>query len=88
MFAGRYEDATSWAESGLRERPNWAAAARIVAASHALAGRPEQAQKAMKRVRQFEPDLRVSHLKDRVPLRRPEHLARYEEGLRKAGLPE
>jgi hypothetical protein len=53
-----------------------------------LAGRLEQAQKAMERLRQFEPELRVSHLKDRLPLRRPEDLARYEEGLRKAGLPE
>jgi TolB-like protein/Tfp pilus assembly protein PilF len=88
MFAGRYEDAASWAESGLREQPNWAPAARVVAASHALAGRLEQAQKAMERLRQFEPELRVSHLKDRLPLRRPEDLARYEEGLRKAGLPE
>jgi hypothetical protein len=88
MFAGRYEDACSWAESGLREQPNWAPAARVVAASHAMLGHTEQAQKALERLRQFEPELRVSHLKDRVPLRRPEHLVRYEEGLRKAGLPE
>jgi TolB-like protein len=88
FFEGRYEEASSWAENGLRARPNWAAAARVVAASHALAGRTEQAQKAMARLRQLDSTFRVSHLKDLIPFRRPEDLARFEEGLRKAGLPE
>jgi hypothetical protein len=54
-----------------------------------MAGRPEQAHKAMARLRQLNPALRVSTLKDmRGPYRRPEDLSRYEEGLRQAGLPE
>jgi TolB-like protein len=88
MLLGHYDEASSWAENGLRARPNWAAAARVVAASHALAGRTEQAQKAMARLRQLDSTFRVSHLKDLIPFRRPEDLARFEEGLRKAGLPE
>ena len=42
----------------------------------------------MARVRQLHPDLRISNLKDWLPLRRPEYFARWVEGLRKAGLPE
>ena len=37
---------------------------------------------------ELDPALRVSNLPDVIPLRRPEDLARYIEGLRKAGLPE
>ncbi len=88
FWAGRYDEASSWAEKGLREQGNWAGAARVAAASHALAGRLDQAQKAMARLRQIDPALRVSDIRHMFPFRRPEDIARYEEGLRKAGLPE
>lgn len=88
FIAARYDEAAAWAEQALREQPNFAGAARVAAASHAFAGRLEQAQKAMARLRQIDPALRVSNLKDATPLRRPEDLARYGEGLRMAGLPE
>jgi len=88
LYAGRYDEASAWAEKGLLEQPNSAAAARVAAASHALAGRLGQAHKAMARLRELEPTLRVSDLRQMIPLRRPEDLARFEEGLRKAGLPE
>jgi len=48
----------------------------------------EDAQSAMALSHQLDPTLRVSNLKDRLPPLRPEHFARLEEGLRKAGLPE
>ena len=87
LFAGRHDEASSWAEKGLREHANWAGAARVAAASYALAGRLDQARKAMARLREIDPMLRVSDLRQ-FPFRRPEDLARFEEGLRKAGLPE
>jgi TolB-like protein len=88
FFAGRYDEASSWAEKGLRERPNWAGAARGAAASHALAGRLDQAQKAMARLRQIDQTFRIFDIRRIFPFRRPEDIARFEEGLRKAGLPE
>jgi TolB-like protein len=88
FFAGRYDEASSWAEKALREQANWANAARVAAASHALAGRLDQAHKAIARLRQIDPTFRVSDIRRMFPFRRPEDLARYEEGLRKAGLPE
>jgi tetratricopeptide (TPR) repeat protein len=86
--AGRYDDASSWAEKALGEAPNYAPALRALAAADALSGRLEGAQKAIARMRELGSAYRVSDAKDRLPLRRPDDLARYEEGLRKAGLPE
>ena len=89
FFAGRYDDASAWAEMALRSNPNLQQALRVAAASHALAGRLEMAREAIGRMRLLDPDLRISNLKHRLPtFRRPEDLARYLEGLRKAGVPE
>jgi TolB-like protein len=87
MHAGRYDEACSWAEKGLWQQTN-AGSARVAAASHALAGRLDQACKAVVRLRAIDPTFRVSDLRHMLPFRRPEDLARYEEGLRKAGLQE
>ena len=88
FVACRYDEASSWAEMGLREHPERHSALRIAAASNALAGRMEEANKLSTRLRHLDPALRVSNLKDTLGPYRPEDLARYEEGLRKAGLPE
>jgi TolB-like protein len=86
FFAGRFQEAASWAEKSLRELPNnpgW------LAVTRALAGEIEAAQNAMVRYRQAAPDRRLSNLMDRLPpYRRPEDAARLIEGFRKAGLPE
>jgi adenylate cyclase len=73
----------------LRDRPDLPTALLVATASNGLAGRPEQAEKALARLRQLDPALRVSNLRFTLgPYRRPEDVARYEEGLRKAGLAE
>ena len=89
FFLGRYDEAASWAAMALQDNPDFQPGLRIAAASNAMAGRPEQAHKAMARLRQLNPALRVSTLKDVLgPYRRAEDLSRFEEGLRQAGLPE
>ena len=89
FLLGHYDEAVSWAAIALRDDPDHQPSLRISAAINAMAGRPEQAQKAMTRLRQLNPSLRVSNLKGMVgPYRRAEDLSRYEEGLRRAGLPE
>ena len=89
FFLGRYDEAASWAAMALQDNPDCQPGLRIAAASNAMAGRPEQAQKAVARLRQLNPTLRVSTLKDLLgPYRRAEDLSRFEEGLRQAGLPE
>jgi adenylate cyclase len=89
FFLGRYDEATSWAAMALQDNPDLPPGLRIDAASNAMAGRPVQAHKAIDRLRQLNPALRVSNLKDVLgPYQHAEDLARYEEGLRLAGLPE
>ena len=88
FVAGRYEEAASWAERALRDQPTYASAVRLLAASRAMAGRQEQAHQAIARLRQLDPGLRVSNVKDLMPFRRPEDLTRFTEALREAGLPE
>jgi hypothetical protein len=88
FLAGRCDEASLWAAKALREHPNFLPAIRMSAASLASAGRLAEAQKAMARMRQIDPALRVAGLKDLVPFRRPKDFARYVEGLRRAGLPD
>ena len=88
FHAGRYDDAAAWAEKALAEAPNHAPALRVVAASHALAGRLTEAQSAVARLCELDSSYRVSDVKEQFLSLRPEYTAKYEEGLRKAGLPE
>jgi TolB-like protein/Tfp pilus assembly protein PilF len=89
FFLGRYDEAASWAAMALQDNPDFQPGLRIAAASNAMAGRAEQAHKVVARLRQLNPTLRVSTLKDVLgPFRRAEDISRYEEGLRRAGLPE
>lgn len=60
----------------------------VIAASHALAGRNDEAGRAMQGLRELDPTLRVSNLTDWLPIRRQQDLAIFTDGLRKAGLPE
>jgi hypothetical protein len=88
LFAGRFDAASSWAEKAFRELPSFLMVVSVIAASHALAGRPVEAQRATKHLRELDPTLRISNLADWLPIRRPEDLAIFAEGLRKAGLPD
>jgi TolB-like protein/DNA-binding SARP family transcriptional activator/Tfp pilus assembly protein PilF len=89
FFAGRYDEASSWAAMALREWPDFQTALRIAAASNALAGRLEEARNARERLQKLDPALRISNLEDELgPYDRPEDIALYAEGLRAAGLPD
>jgi adenylate cyclase len=87
FLAGRFGEAVSWAEMAVRERSSHLSAWRVLAASHALSGQQEKAHKAMARVRDLDPALRLSNLNDVIPFR-PKDLALLADGLRQAGLPE
>ena len=86
LLAGRYDQAISLAQQSLQNQPDYRSALRILAASSALDGRGEDAKKAIARLYQVDPAARVSNLVDRFPLRRLEDIARFADGLRKAGL--
>jgi tetratricopeptide (TPR) repeat protein len=88
LFAGRIDTASLWAEKAFRTRPTYLAVVAAIAASHALAGRMDEARRAMDHLRKLDPKLRISNLEDWVPLSRPEDRATFADGLQKAGLPE
>jgi TolB-like protein len=87
FFLGRYAEAASWA--AIQDMPDAQPGLRISAASNAMAGQTEQAQKSVARLLQLYPALRVSNLKSVLgPYRRAEDVLLYQEGLRRAGVPE
>ncbi len=88
FVAGRYDEASSWAEKALQERADYLPALRELAAANALMGRDSEAQAAMAHLRKFAPAMRVFTVKDWIPFRRPDDLARLEDDVRRAGLPE
>ena len=85
--AGRYEEAISWADKALFERPTFMPALRVCAISNALAGRIETAQRTVAVFRQHYPEWRIGNFSKGL-LRRPDDYAKFVEGLRKAGMPE
>jgi tetratricopeptide (TPR) repeat protein len=89
FFAGRYDEALTWAKTALREVPDSNGALGIGVASCALAGHAEEAKRLMARLLEMDPALRISTLKNPLgPFRQPEHPAKYADALRKAGMPE
>ena len=88
FFASRHEEAAAWAVKSLSQQPGSHPALRISAASNAFAGNMDQARAAVERLRHIDPNLRVSNLQGVLgPYRRPDFVAKYQEGLRRAGLP-
>jgi TolB-like protein/DNA-binding SARP family transcriptional activator/Tfp pilus assembly protein PilF len=88
FFAGRYDEAASWAAMTLHEWPDYQTALRIVAASYALAGRLPEARSVRERLQKLDPGLRISNLEDELGPYQRDYIARYAEGLRAAGLPD
>jgi adenylate cyclase len=86
--AGRYEEAIAWADRSSAAQPDYRPAINLKAACCAHLDRSEEAQDWVKRRLELEPGLTISRLKASAPPFPPELLARYLDGLRKAGLPE
>ena len=87
FFAGRYDEALSWAQKTLRHNPNYAAAIIMAAVSAAKAGRDDEVRKAVGRLLQIDASTGISNFAHMWPLRRPEDLAAFDSGLHLTGLP-
>jgi tetratricopeptide (TPR) repeat protein len=88
FLAGRYDEALTWARQAIRDKPDFLGGLRLVAASSALTNRADEAREAMAHHQRLDPGMRVSKMRDYNPLRRADDLARFERGLRLAGMPE
>ena len=83
----RYEEAVKTAQQAIRLAPNNPTYRRQLAASYAMLGQNNQAQAAMQEYLRLEPNHTIADAR-KVPTQIPEHLERFLDGLRKAGLPE
>lgn len=84
-LAGRYPEAVKFARQGVELRPGLISGHRILCASLAQAGQIEEAREAMRTLRQLHPAMTVAWIKESVPYT-TEPMARFLDGLRKAGL--
>ena len=88
FIAGRYDEASSWTDRAIQEGTSFLPTFRMAVASKALAGRQEEARNALGRMLQIDPTARISNAAERALFRRIQDVTRFEDGLRKAGLPE
>lgn len=89
LIAGRYDEALAAAELSMNEQPHYILSALVAAAAAAALDNREAAARALARLLETDPELRISNLTAHLtPLRRPEDFARWAGALRKAGLPE
>ena len=88
FLLGDLDQASAWSDRALQMRPDWPVALRVSAMSHALSGRERLTHQAMTRLRALQPTLRLSNLHEQIFLHRPEHMEKFIEAMRKAGLPE
>jgi TolB-like protein len=88
LIARRFDAASSWSAKAFRDVPALVLPAAVGAASDALGGRMDEAQRTMQHLRELNPALRRASLDAWLPFQRPEDAAVFADGLRKAGLPE
>ena len=88
LIARRFDVASDWVAKAFRDAPGLVLPGVVIAASHALGGRMEEARRAVQHLRKLNPALRRASLDAWLPFRRPEDAALFADGLRKAGLPE
>ena len=86
--AGRYEQAIVWADRSLAAQPGYRPGLLVKVVATAQLGRDHEARDVLSRVLELEPGLTIARWKATAPTLRPEYVARSEEGLRKAGMPE
>jgi adenylate cyclase len=87
FVAGRVADAALWQERGLIERPGATWVYRDLVAIYALLGRVADARAGLARLLSEYPDLTISKISGAIPFSQPVR-DRFDEGLRKAGMPE
>jgi hypothetical protein len=88
LVARRFDAASSCVAKAFRDAPVLVLPGAVMAASHALGGRMDEALSAMQHLRKVNPVLRLANLDAWLPFRRPEDAALFADGLRRAGLPE
>jgi tetratricopeptide (TPR) repeat protein len=87
LIAGRYDEAIAICTMSMEMNPNFPSAYRQRAAALALSGRPDEAWDDVTKLLELEPDTNLRVTAQRVLLR-GEHMEKFLDALRAAGLPE
>jgi TolB-like protein/Tfp pilus assembly protein PilF len=85
FLAGRFEEAKSWAEAAIRLLPKFVPAHFVLAACDAMSGRVQEARDICARAIELHPTARISTWR---LYRRPEHVEKWAQAFRIAGMPE
>ena len=85
FLAGRFEEAKSWAEAATGLLPKFVPAHFVLAACDAMSGRVQEARHVCAHAIELEPTARISNWR---PYRRPEHVEKWVQAFRIAGMPE
>jgi tetratricopeptide (TPR) repeat protein len=88
FFAGRNDEASTWAATAIGQQPYYLTAQLITMACHAMSGRIEEAREICARLMQLKPPPQISRIRDRIPLRRAQDIDRLAQAFRIAGMPE
>ena len=83
---GHYDVACQWGAKVLQENPSFPGGHRLMAAIYGQLGRIEEAQAALKELLLLMPGMTIDDVRKQVPFKNPNHMERYLDGLRKAGL--
>jgi TolB-like protein len=85
---GDYATAATHFEQALERNPDFVVARRELAAAYAHLGRIDDAEWEVAEILALQPDFSLSDERQRVIFQRGDDMARYIDGLRKAGVPE
>ena len=86
--AGRYTEATQWARKSINRKPNWRIGHAVLASSLAQLNLLEEAKEAVDNFLENIPNETITDLLKVLPFKRSDDAQQFEEGLRKAGLPD
>jgi tetratricopeptide (TPR) repeat protein len=88
MLAGRHDEALEWIDRSLQERPNTHTATRMKVAILGHLHRHDEARDWVRRLRALNPEMTIAWWRSFARAMSPGAVAVWEEGLRRAGLPE
>lgn len=87
LLLGDYEKAADFGRRAVELNPGFSSSYRIYLSALGHLGRRKETASIRARLLMLEPDISVASAVERSPLTVPEDLARFAEGLRRAGLP-
>ena len=87
QFVGRhYDEAMRLARQGVRQRPDFVGAHRVLTASAGMAGKREVAAAALQELRRAQPNISLAWIAKEMPMKLEAEREHYLEGFRRAGL--